>query len=89
MLEGGLHIRDPGLTNLSMGGIILWQIFSNSKHSVSQVLWKKNVLGGTLRNLQEVNTPKGSVTWNLCRRGLEFFQKNLYRIPGNGRKIIL
>ena len=46
-------------------------------------------MGGTLRNLQAVNIPKGSLTWNLCRRGLEFFQKHLYRIPGNGRKIIL
>ena len=30
------------------------------------------------------NTPKGSITWNLCRRGLEFFTQHLYRIPGNG-----
>ena len=46
-------------------------------------------MGGTLRNLQAVNIPNGSLTWNLCRRGMEFFQKHLYHIPGNGRKILL
>ena len=35
------------------------------------------------------NTPKGSITWNLCRRGLEFFNQHLYRIPGNGMKNLL
>ena len=42
-----------------------------------------------MRNLQAVNTPKGCLTWNLCRRGLDFFQKHLYHIPGNGRKILM
>ena len=35
------------------------------------------------------NTPKGSITWNLCRKGLEFFVHHLYRIPGNGRQTFL
>ena len=72
-----------------MGGKISWQLFSDRKHPVSQVLWKKYLLGGTLRNLQAVNIPKGSLTWNLCQRGLEFFQKHLYRIPGDGRNFFL
>ena len=72
-----------------MGGKILWQLFSERKHLVSQVLWKKYLLGGTLRNLQAINIPKGYLTWNLCRRGLEFFRKQLYRISRNGRKILL
>ena len=48
VLEGGLYIRDPGLTNLAMGGKFLWQLFSDRKHLVSQVLWGKYLLGGTL-----------------------------------------
>ena len=75
VLEGGLQIKDPGLENLAMGGKIRWQLFADRKHLVIQILWKKYLLGGTMRNLQAVNTPKGSLTWNLCRRGLEFFQK--------------
>ena len=27
--------------------------------------------------------------WNLCKRGLKFFQKNLYRVPGNGKCTLL
>ena len=67
VLEGGLQIRDLGLANLAMGGKLLWQLFSNKKHPVSQFFWKKYLKGGTLRNLQGKNTPKGSITWNLCR----------------------
>ena len=51
ILEGGLHIRDPGLVNLAMGGKLLWLFFSNKKHPVSQIFWKKYLKGGTLRNL--------------------------------------
>ena len=35
------------------------------------------------------NTPKGSITWNLCKKGLKFFTRYLYRILGNGRQIFL
>ena len=35
------------------------------------------------------NTTKGSIIWNLCQKGLEFFTQHLYRIPGNGKKISL
>ena len=35
------------------------------------------------------NTPKGSITWNLCRKGLEFFNRHLYHIPGNGGRTLL
>ena len=70
VLEGVLKIRDMGLANLAMGGKLLWEFFSNKKHPVSQFFWKKYLKGGTLRNLEITNTPKGSITWNLCRRGL-------------------
>ena len=35
VLGGGLHIRDPGMVKLTMGGKLLWQLFSNKKHPVS------------------------------------------------------
>ena len=72
-----------------MGGKLLWQIFSNKKLLVSQILWKNYIHGGTLRNIQMTNTPKCSITWNLCRRGLEYFTQHLYRISGNGRQTFL
>ena len=50
---------------------------------------EKYLKGGTLRNLQVTNTSKGSITWNLCKKGFEFFQQQLYRIPGNVRKTML
>ena len=40
VLEGGLQIRDPSLTNLVMGEKMMWQLFSDRKHPVIQVLWK-------------------------------------------------
>ena len=61
VLEGGLQIKDPGMSNLAMGGKLLWQFFSNKKHPVSHLFWKKYLHGGTLRNLQMENTPKGSI----------------------------
>ena len=66
VLEGGLQIRYLGLANFAMGGKFLWQLFSDRKHLISQVLLKKYLLRGTLRNLQALNIPKGSLTWNLC-----------------------
>ena len=35
------------------------------------------------------NTPKGSNSWNLCRKGLDFFVHHLFLIPGNGRQTLL
>ena len=61
VLEGGLQIKDPGMSNLAMGCKLLWQLFSNKKHPVSHLFWKKYIHGGTLRNIQMKNTPKGSI----------------------------
>ena len=61
VLEGGLHIREPRMVNLAMGGKLLWQFFSNKKHPVSQFFWKKYLKGGSLWNLQMSNTPKGTI----------------------------
>eukprot|EP00253_Pinus_taeda_P032328 PITA_32328 len=87
--EGGLQIRDPGLANLALGGKILWTLFSNSKHPVSQVIKEKYLKGSSLRNIQIDNNIKGTSIWHLYRRGIEFFQKHLYRIPGNGKNMML
>jgi len=65
------------------------ELYSNRRHPVSQIPRKKYLKGASLRNLQAENTPKGTLIWNLCRRGLDFFQKHLYRIPGNGEKTML
>ena len=35
------------------------------------------------------NTPKGTITWYLCRRGLDFFTRHLYHITRNGRETFL
>ena len=37
VLEGGLQIKDPGLSNLAMGGKLQWHLFSNKKYPVSQI----------------------------------------------------
>ena len=60
-LEGSLHIRELGMVNLAMGGKLLWQFFSNKKHPVSQFLLEKYLKGGSLRNLQLSNIPKGTI----------------------------
>jgi hypothetical protein len=72
-----------------LGGKILWKLYTNRRHPVSQIPRKKYLKGASLRKLQAKNTPKGMLIWNLCRRGLDFFQKHLYRIPGNGAKTML
>jgi hypothetical protein len=87
--EGGLQIRDPSLANIILGGKILWQMYSNRSHPVSLLLQKKYLKGTSLRNFQNDNTPKGTPLWNLCRKGLEFFKKQLFRVPGNGKRTLL
>ena len=79
VLEGGLQIKDPGMSNLAMGGKLLWQWFSNRKHLVSQLFWKKYLHGGSLRNIQMENTIKGSIIWNSCRKVLEFFVQHVFQ----------
>ena len=89
LLEGGLQFKDPKMSNIAMGGKILWRLFSNKKHPVSQLFWKKYLRGGSLRNIQMENTIKGSIIWNSFRKVLDLFVQHLYRIPGNGRKTFL
>ena len=89
LLEGGLQIHDPGSTNLALGGKIIWQLFADKKHPVRKILWMKYLMGGSLRNLNLANTPFGVAIWNLCRRGIDHIQQQLYRIRDNGMRILL
>ena len=66
--EGGLQVKDPRLVNLAMGGKLLWQLFSNLSHPVSQIFWKKYLNGGALRNLQLTKISKGTSIWNLYKK---------------------
>jgi hypothetical protein len=56
--KGGLQVRDPGLDNLALGGKILWKIFSNQRHLVSQVLIKKYLHGLSMNNMDEGDSVK-------------------------------
>jgi hypothetical protein len=87
--EGGLQVRDPELANLALGGKILWKLYTNRRHPVSQILRKKYLKGASLRNLQAENTPKGTLIWNLCRRGLDFFQKHCIASLGMGKNYVV
>ena len=86
MLEGGLNIRDPGMANFALGGKILWKLYSNKSHLVSQLLRQKYLNGSSLRHLHIDNIPNGTLLWNIYRQGFDFFQRQLSRVPRNGKK---
>ena len=85
--KGGLQIRDPGLSNLALGGKLLWKLYVDKHHPVSNIFRPKYLKGRSLRKLTSSSTPSGTTIWNLCRKGIDEFKKRLYRIPGNGNKI--
>jgi hypothetical protein len=88
-VEGGLQVRDPDLANLALGGKIIWNLYVNHRHPVRKISRKKYLNGASMRNLQATNISKGTSIYNLYRHGLEPFQKNLFRILGNGKKTML
>ena len=59
--EGGLQIRDFGHANIALGGKIIWKLYSNSGHPVSQILRRKYLQGNSMRNIQAKNTTKGTM----------------------------
>ena len=87
--EGGLQIQDTGLANLAMGGKLIWQLYDDKNHSVSKIFQMKYLKGGSLINLKSSNTPSGTIVWNSFRKGIDSFKRQLYRIPGNGKRIML
>ena len=78
IFEGGLQIRDPSLANLALGGIFLWQLYVDKNHPVSKIFRMKYLKGGSLRNLTSSSTPSGTTIWNLCRKGIDKFNQQLY-----------
>jgi hypothetical protein len=74
---------------MASGRKILWKLYSNPRHLVSQILRKKYHKGVSLRNLQAENTSKCTLIWNLCRRELDFFQKHLYHILEMGKNDVV
>ena len=89
IFEGILQICDPELVNLALGGKLLWQLYAEKNHPVIKIFRLKYLKGSSLRNLSTSTTPTGTYTQNLCRRGINKFNQQLYRIPGNGKKIHL
>eukprot|EP00253_Pinus_taeda_P033411 PITA_33411 len=89
ILEGGIQIRDPALSNQTLGCKILWKIYSDPSHQISETLIAKYAQGISLRHLSPDNTTAGTSTWNLCRKSISSLRKHLYRIPGNGEETLL
>ena len=87
IVEGGLQIRDPSLANLALGGKLLWQLYAEKNHPVSKIFRMKYLNGGSLRKITTSSSPASTSIWNLCRKGLDKFNQQLYRIPRNGKKI--
>eukprot|EP00253_Pinus_taeda_P015281 PITA_15281 len=85
----GLQIRDPALSNQTLGCKILWKIYSDPSHQISETLIAKYAQGISLRHLSSDNTTAGTCTWNLCRKSISSLRKHLYRIPGNGEETLL
>ena len=54
---GGLQIRDPGLANMTLSVKLIWQLFVNKNHPVSNIFHIKYLKGGSLRNTTSANTP--------------------------------
>ena len=72
-----------------MGGKLLWQLYAEKNHPVSKIFRMKYLNGGSLRKITTSSYPIGTSIWNLCRKGLDKFNQQLYRIPGNRKKIQL
>ena len=89
MIEGGLQIWDPGLAILAMSGKLIWQLYVNKNHPVSQIFRKKYLKGGSLRKATAANTLTGTAIWNSYRKSFGFFNNHLFRIPSNGKRIHL
>eukprot|EP00253_Pinus_taeda_P002669 PITA_02669 len=83
--EGGLQIRDPLQANLAMGCKILWQITSEPMHPTSQIFIHKYLRNRSITTFNPASSPKGTLAWRLCCRGLDFFRMHLYKVPGNGK----
>ena len=50
--EGGLQIHDHELSNMALGGKIIWQLYADKNHPVSKIFWMKYIKGASLINLK-------------------------------------
>ena len=87
--EGGLQIWDPNLAHLEMGDKLIWKLYVDKNHHVSEIFRMKYLKGDSLRSLISFSTLAGTTIWNSCRKGIDKFNQQLYRIPGNGKRILL
>lgn len=74
---------------LAMSGKLIWQLYVNKNHPVSQIFRKKYLKGGSLRKATAANTLTGTAIWNSYRKSFGFFNNHLFRIPSNGKRIHL
>eukprot|EP00253_Pinus_taeda_P020773 PITA_20773 len=79
--EGGLQIRDPLQANLALGCKILWQLISEPTHPISQILNLKYLRNRSIITFNPASSPKGTLAWRLCCRGIDFFRTHLYKVP--------
>ena len=87
--EGGLQVRDPESANLSLGGKLVWHLFADKNHHVSNLFSMKYLKGGSLRNVIPEKLPAGTTIWNMCKKSFKLIQQQIFRIPRNGKGIIL
>lgn len=86
--EGGLQVRNLSIQNLALGAKFLWQLITR-KESWSKEVLRKKYFPGTRKRCLDSQTPfrNGSPVYELCIKALDLFKRNLYWIPGNGKKI--
>ena len=87
--EGGLQIHDLDLANWAMGKKLIWKLYVDKNHPVNKIFRMKYLKGGSLRSLTSSSTPVGTTIWKSGKKGIDKFNQQLYRIPGNGKRILL
>ena len=86
--EGRLQIRNLTIQNQALGAKLLWQMITG-KESWSKAALRKKYFTGTRKRCLDSQPPsrRGSQVYNLCKKALEAFKRDLYWIPGNGKSI--
>eukprot|EP00253_Pinus_taeda_P005923 PITA_05923 len=87
--EGDLQIRDPLQENLALGFKLLWKLFAEPNHPISQILKIKYLKNQSIKSFIPEKVPKGTQAWKLCNKGIKIFRSHMYRIPGNGKITLL
>ena len=61
LIEGGLQIRDPLHANLAMGCKLLWQLYAEPNHPVSQIFKIKYLKNQSIKHFTMEKNPKGTL----------------------------